>query len=455
MVIGLALQACTHMRHARVHFAGTPRELTTRIRPMNEYYYDEDELDDDLFSFAPPQECDSPYTITQINNGVADILEGGNTLIWFVGEISNFKRHSSGHCYLRLKDRDSQVPAVIWRSTAQRIKLDLEDGMEVTGLASLRVYRKGGYYQLDIRRVQPAGLGELYAAFEALKKRLESEGLFDDAHKKPLPRSVSRLGVITAKTGAALRDVMRVVVQRSPRTDIVLHNVRVQGETAAAEIAAAVKRFNACDDIDLLIVGRGGGSIEDLWAFNEETVARAIFESDIPVISAVGHETDFTIADFVADARAPTPSAAAEMAVPDEEESRRYFVALAKRCVAGYIERIRGMRGRLTVASRAPALRDPVRRLVEARQTIDDERGRASRAMGALLRDCVGNLGAAAGRLQALSPLAVLGRGFSVVTTEDGSAVRNSAQLHDGDTVTMRFSSGSARGRIEHTDTEH
>ncbi|MBD3240895.1 MAG: exodeoxyribonuclease VII large subunit [Chitinivibrionales bacterium] len=285
------------------------------------------------FEFRPPLECEQPYTVSQINNGVAEILEAGNTLIWFIGEVSNCKLHTSGHCYLRLKDSHSQIPAVIWRSTFQRLPFTPENGQEVSGVAAIRVYRKGGYYQLDIRRMQPGGLGELYAAFEALKKRLMAEGLFDEEHKLPLPATVSTIGVITSKTGAALRDIVRVVKTRAPGTDIVLTNVRVQGDGAAAEIAAGIRRFNEHGGVDLLIVGRGGGSIEDLWAFNEETVARAIYESQIPIISAVGHETDFTIADFVADVRAPTPSAAAEAAVADDRERRRHFLTATRRLV--------------------------------------------------------------------------------------------------------------------------
>jgi exodeoxyribonuclease VII large subunit len=223
-----------------------------------------------------PISCQQPYTISQINEAVSARLEAGNTLVWFTAEISNFKRHSSGHCYLRLKDADSQIPAVIWSSAAARLDFAVEDGMEVLGIAALRVYRKGGYYQLDIQRIQPAGLGALYAAFEALKARLDKEGLFSDDHKKPIPLTVKRLGVVTSKTGAALRDIITVVCSRAPGTDIVLVNARVQGELAAAEIAHALEQLNEHDGVDCIIVGRGGGSIEDLWPFNDERVARAV-----------------------------------------------------------------------------------------------------------------------------------------------------------------------------------
>ena len=208
--------------------------------------------------------------------------------------------------------------------------------MQVIAIASIRVYQRGGYYQLDIHRLQPAGLGALYAAFLALKEKLEKEGLFDAARKKKLPKTVNTLGVITSKKGAALQDIIKVVRARSPRTNIMLIDVAVQGDTAASRIAQAIRDMNAYAKVDCIIVGRGGGSIEDLWPFNEEIVARSIAESDIPIISAVGHEIDFTIADFVADVSAPTPSAAAEMAVPDDRENRRYFYSLAQRLYADF-----------------------------------------------------------------------------------------------------------------------
>jgi len=403
----------------------------------------------DLF-LRPPAECEQPYTVTQINEGVARRLEAGNTVVWFTGEISNFKRHTSGHCYLRLKDAASQVPAVVWSSNVRRLDFEPWDGAEVTGVAALRVYQKGGYYQLDIQRMQPAGLGALFAAFEALKKKLAAEGLFDEARKRPLPDSVATVGVVTSKTGAALRDIVRVVASRAPGTDILLCNVAVQGNKAAAKICAGIAAMNAHGGADILIVGRGGGSIEDLWAFNEEAVARAIAASRIPVISAVGHETDFTIADFVADARAATPSAAAEMAVADGQERRRYFTAAAQRFVNGFARLLGARRDRFAAVSSSPGLRKPAVMILEARQTIDDRRARLGRALGILLKQDAAQLRAAGRRLHALSPLKVLSRGYAVVTREDGAAVRDSGQVRPGDRVRMRFSAGGADARIEH-----
>ncbi len=407
------------------------------------------------FGFRPPLECEHPYTVSQITNGIAEMLEAGNTLVWFIGEISNFKRHTSGHCYFRLKDAYSQIPAVIWSSTFRRLAFKPESGQEVSGVAAIRVYRKGGYYQLDIRRMQPGGLGELYAAFEALKKRLAAEGLFEEQRKRPLPPAVTTIGVITSKTGAALRDIIRVVKTRAPGTDIVLANVRVQGDGAAGEIAAAIRRFNDHGGVDLLIAGRGGGSIEDLWAFNEEAVARAIGESKIPIISAVGHETDFTIADFAADVRAPTPSAAAETAVADDRERERYFLAAARRFITGATRYFDTRRRQLEQLKTRPALRLPVRRLLDSRQVLDDNRARAYRAMGVATRQRVSALRAAAGRLSALSPLRVLERGYSVVLSSDGAAVRDSAQLSAGEHVALRFSRGRAEATITGTSNEN
>lgn len=413
---------------------------------LEESAYDED--GHAPFGFRPPLECEQPYTVSQINTGIAQILEAGNTLVWFVGEVSNCKRHTSGHCYLRLKDAYSQIPAVIWSSTYQRLTYRPEDGQEVSGVAAIRVYRKGGYYQLDIRRLQPGGLGELYAAFEALKKRLMAAGLFDEAHKQPLPSAVNAIGVVTSKTGAALRDIVRVVKTRAPGTDIVLTNVRVQGDGAAEEIAAGIRRFNRHGGVDVLIVGRGGGSIEDLWAFNEEAVARAIYESSIPVISAVGHETDFTIADFVADVRAPTPSAAAETAVADDRERQRYFLTVSRRFIGGAMRCFETRRRELERLKARPALHQPVRRLLDSQQLLDDSRARAYRAMGVAMRLRLGALRASSGRLSALSPLRVLERGYSVVLKSDGSAVRDSRRLSAGEQVSIRFSRGHANATI-------
>ncbi len=416
---------------------------------MNTYYAD----DGEGFAFLPPSECSEPYTISGINEGIAAILESGNTTVWFTGEISNWKHHTSGHCYFRLKDAHSQVPAVLWSSAVPHLAFPPEDGMAVSGIASIRVYRKGGYYQLDVRRMQPAGRGALYAAFEALKKKLTAEGMFDEERKRSLPRSVTRLGVVTSGSGAALRDIVRVVATRAPHTDIVLYSVPVQGDGAAAQIARGIERMATHGGVDCMIVGRGGGSIEDLWAFNEEVVARAIVASPVPVISAVGHETDFTIADFAADVRAATPSAAAELAVADEEENRRYLAAVLRQFAVAAVRLFGDKRDALRRAARAPALRAGARRILDLRQELDDARQRTGRTIRRALHDRHIALGGLSARLNALSPLGVLQRGYAVVS-RDGAVVRHSAELSAGDTVDMRFAAGSATAQVSSTKEE-
>jgi exodeoxyribonuclease VII large subunit len=396
----------------------------------------------------PPIQCDEPYSVSEINAGIAAILEAGNTLVWIEGEISNFKRASSGHCYLKLRDEYTQIPAVLWRSNAAKLDFELEDGMAVMAIASLKVYQRGGYYQLDIHRIQPSGVGALYAAFEKLKRKLEQQGLFDEAHKKPLPESVRTLGVITARTGAAIRDIIKVVAHRAPQTDILLKSITVQGDKAPKEIVQAIQDMNDYGDVDVIIVGRGGGSVEDLWAFNDEAVAQAIYNSHIPVISAVGHEIDFTIADFVADVRAPTPSAAAEIAVPDGHANRRYFEALLERFTGSTTRYFTDVRERYNDCLCSPGMRKPIRMLSEIQQRRDELEGRQNRALSSYLRVTRANLSRYARQLQALSPLSVLGRGYSVVTNEKGETVRDAGPLKENDLLRIRFHRGEAEAEV-------
>jgi|WetSurMetagenome_2_1015567.scaffolds.fasta_scaffold00108_28 exodeoxyribonuclease VII large subunit len=400
------------------------------------------------YQFLPPQKRDTPYTVSEINGGIARILEGGNTLVWVEGELSGFKRASSGHCYLRLKDESSQVPAVLWKQSAAKLKFTPEDGMQVSAVASIRVYQKGGYYQLDIHRMQPSGLGALYAAFLALKENLEKEGLFDPARKKPLPETVSTLGVITSKRGAALFDIVKVVRSRSPRTNIVVMDVPVQGETAAPRIARAIADMNRYGKVDCIIVGRGGGSAEDLWAFNEEIVARAIAASAVPVISAVGHEIDFTIADFVADVRAPTPSAAAEIAIADDAENRRYFESLRRRLSSGIVALASGARAAFDSLAGSPGWRRAAEIADETRQSLDEMQNRRTLALRAFLDRTRLRLAGAAARLSALSPLSTLARGYSVVADASGATVTKASQVSNGDAIRIYFHSGGAEASV-------
>jgi exodeoxyribonuclease VII large subunit len=401
-----------------------------------------------VFSFVQPQKAEKPYTVSEINQGVGSIIEAGNTLVWVEGELSNFKKASSGHCYLKLKDAQSQIPAVIWKNVASELSFEPQDGMQIIAIASVRVYTRGGYYQLDLHKIQPAGVGALFAAFEKLKRKLEAQGLFDPARKKPLPPRIGRLGVITSKNGAALHDIVKVTRSRSRRIDIIVIDVPVQGEKAAPAIVQAIRDMNTFGAADCIIVGRGGGSIEDLWAFNEESVALAIAQSTIPIISAVGHEIDFTIADFVADVRAPTPSAAAEMAIADDEQNRRYFIARAQYIARRFISYFSTVRSSYQRLLQRPGLRRAMRITVEARQTADDLQQRRRRAMENILRHLRDRHGRAASHLHALSPLNTLARGFSVVAKTDGTVLKNVANVAAGERIAIRFFKGEAQADV-------
>lgn len=281
-------------------------------------------------------------TVSQINGYVKKILDNNIILnnVWVKGEISNFKHHYSGHLYITLKDEGGVLKSVMFRTSAQSLSFEPSDGMKVLARGRISVYEAGGSYQLYIEEMIPDGVGELYIAYEQLKKRLDEEGLFDNRYKKSIPPFPKTVGVVTASTGAAVRDIINVITRRCPMTEIIIYPAQVQGSGASKSIVKAIEYFNALDCVDTLIVGRGGGSIEDLWAFNEEETARAIFNSHIPIISAVGHETDFTIADFVADMRAPTPSAAAEIAVPSMIELANRILTNKERISQSMIKRI-------------------------------------------------------------------------------------------------------------------
>jgi len=279
-------------------------------------------------------------SVIELTSSIKQLLESNFSKIWVTGEISNYTHHSSGHRYFTLKDDRAQIKCVMWKGVGRSLKFEPENGMQVNLNGQVTVYEKSGQYQLISSAIMPVGIGPLELAFQQLKEKLDKEGLFADSHKQPLPGFPETIGVITSPTGAAVRDVIKVLRRRAPWIKIIIRPATVQGDVASADIAAAIREFNEFNDVDLLIVGRGGGSLEDLWAFNEEATARAIFESKIPVISAVGHQVDFTISDFVADLRAPTPSAAAEMAVPDGSEIYGFLkenLSLLVRAITGKI----------------------------------------------------------------------------------------------------------------------
>jgi exodeoxyribonuclease VII large subunit len=390
----------------------------------------------------------TPLTVTDLTLLVKDLLEEEFRDVWVVGEIGNLTRARSGHVYLTLKDEGAALSAVMWRSVAERLRFELEEGQELLVRGRLNVYPPRGTYQLDIRMAEPRGLGALQAAFEKLKAKLAAEGLFDPGRKRPLPFLPAVVGVVTSPTGAAVRDILTVLARRLPRLTVLLWPARVQGEGAAEEVARGIEGLNRRGGVDVLIVGRGGGSLEDLFAFNEERVARAIAESRIPVVSAVGHEVDFTIADFVADVRAPTPSAAAEIVVPSERELRamlRSFRArldgVARAVLDARRERVRALEG-------AFGLRRLPDRLRMFAQRLDEQ----SRALRRLATDRIAaarqRVVALAARAEGLSPLRVLARGYSL-TTLDGAVLTSPEGVPAGALIRTRLAKGTLDSRVE------
>ncbi len=381
------------------------------------------------------------YSVSELTRDIKQILETSLPRLWVEGEISNFKRHSSGHLYFTLKDESAQIRCVMWRFKANGLLFRMEDGMKIVARGDVQVYERGGNYQLIVQQLQPAGVGALQLAFEQLKKKLHAEGLFDEARKKPVPPYPERVGVVTSPTGAAIRDIVSVISRRFPSVEIILFPVRVQGEGAAREVAAAIEAFNAWGKADVLIVGRGGGSLEDLWAFNEEIVARAIFNSTLPVISAVGHEVDYSIADFVADHRAPTPSAAGEMVVRDRQELLGITAYYREKFSTTMLQRIGNLREKIENLQRSYAFRRP-EDIVQQKMLRLDELSKSIQTAQthylSLKKQGLQNL---QNQLKALSPMAVLERGYSLCF-KDGAVVKDVAQLRALDMVEVRLARG-------------
>ena len=417
------------------------------------------------------------YSVTRLNNEIKDLLDAvpGYRNLLVQGEISNYKAHSSGHHYMTLKDEGAAINAVMFRSDAMRLKFRLENGMKVIVRARVSSFPRTGQVQLYISEVIPDGAGALNLAFEQLKRKLQAEGLFDPAHKKPIPSCPQRIALVTSPTGAAVRDMIRILGRRWPLAKVTLYPAQVQGQGAAESIARALLLANAVGEADVILCGRGGGSMEDLWAFNEEVVARAIYDSDIPVISAVGHEPDVTIADFVADLRAPTPSGAAELAVPDRAEYALSVRTLDTRLRTAAHKQIEARRQRLTTLQERLELRTPANYIAEKRLLLDQMTDRLCAALPArltreeqkltvlrqrLLTAGQGSLhwrrlrfAQTVATLDAISPLRVLARGYAVATRgKRGAVVTDAAALEAGDTLHVRFAKGAANCRV--TDTE-
>jgi exodeoxyribonuclease VII large subunit len=398
------------------------------------------------------------YRVSQITAYIKELLDGDYALqdLWLEGEVSNYSRAASGHVYFTLKDEEAQIRCVMWRSQVERQAYVPQNGEAIVVHGRISVYEAGGQYQLYVDDIQPAGDGLLYLQFGALKERLAAEGLFDVERKRPLPSFPQRLGVVTSPTAAALRDIVNVLRRRYPLVEVVLSPTLVQGDEAPPQIVAAIQVLNQLTDVDAIIVARGGGSLEDLWAFNDERVARAIYASQSPVVTGVGHETDFTIADFVADVRAPSPSAAAELAVPDQQELRGAVASWRGRLV-------QLMKGQIEEERRALQYREQVLRRFSPQAQINSYRQQIDDVMRSTLAGLKHSLALARERLrtldsqlQTLSPLATLERGYAIARhLGTGKVVRSVAQVVAGDRLEVRVSDGQFESTVEVAQQRH
>lgn len=389
-------------------------------------------------------------SVTQVNLYVKDVIARDDILcdILVKGELSNFKAHSSGHMYMSLKDDSGVIRAVMFRSSAAKLNFKPQNGTKVIAHGRIGVYERDGQYQLYIDDMQQDGRGDLYAAFEQLKIKLDAEGLFDRAHKKALPKYPKKIGVVTAPTGAAVRDIINVLSRRFLYSDIILYPVLVQGESSAENIVEAIEYFNYSGKADVLIVGRGGGSIEDLWSFNDERVARAAYKSEIPIVSAVGHEIDFTILDFVADLRAPTPSAAAELVVPSQNELAEKFENVYKTMYRQSMRIIEKKRLQTDKCKDRAIFKNPLRNLDTERQYLDSLVQMLERNSAALISAKKQMAAETIAKLDALSPLGTLSRGYSFAKDDSGRVIKSVSQVGKGDKLTVRVSDGEFNAEV-------
>lgn len=375
------------------------------------------------------QELSQVFTVSEITSQIKTVLETSFPTVWIEGEISNFRHHSSGHMYFTLKDDRAELKVVMFRRDNQFLRFTVEDGMKVLAQGNITVYEARGIYQLIVRQMEPAGLGTLYLAFEALKKKLAEEGLFADERKQPIPKFPSKVGVITSGTGAAIQDIQNVLGRRAPHVEIILRPTRVQGEGSADDIVAAIRDFEEFGDFDVLIVGRGGGSLEDIWPFNEEKVARAIVDCPIPIISAVGHESDFTITDFVADLRAPTPSAAAELVSPSREELQAFLNETVRRCRDSVMIGIEIAWQRLDALTTRYGFQQPQILIDQKQQMINDLDKRLSQRIQFKWGLQFSHFQGLQKRLLGANPKGILQRGYSIVYKLPDRQVVNRVRL--------------------------
>ena len=390
------------------------------------------------------------WTVSEVNAYLKTLMESDSSLqdLWVEGEISNLSRPASGHLYFTLKDQNSSLRCVMWKNRAALLKTPLQEGSAVEAHGNLSVYEQRGQYQLYVDFLRPRGEGKLYQEYQRLKDQLEEEGLFAPERKRPIPAWPERIGIVTSATGAAFQDMKETLQRRYPLVTILLAATAVQGENAPLEIVAALKRLYELKP-DLILIGRGGGSIEDLWAFNDERVARMIFESPVPVISGVGHETDFTISDFVADVRAPTPTAAAELAVPDQGEIRGFVEEFKTRLIRTAQGLLSEHRWKMDIFTRQITLLSPLGEINNGRQRLDEISSRLERALRGYLKGSRDLCSSFQARLSALNPEAILKRGYAVVTAEDGSMVYQVGRVSSGEHLQVRVSDGEFEVIVE------
>lgn len=396
------------------------------------------------------ERTDNVLSVSELNNFIKSMFENNRLLnsVHVRGEISNFTNHRSGHLYFSLKDEGGQIKAVMFRSSAMRLKFVPENGMKVTVFGSISVFPRDGVYQMYATSIQPDGIGALYLAYEQMKAKLEAEGLFDNIHKKELPRFPARIGVITSPTGAAVRDIINVLGRRYPLATVYLYPALVQGDGAAKTLIDGIDYFDRSGLVDTVIIGRGGGSIEDLWEFNNETLARRIFACTVPVISAVGHETDFTICDFVADKRAPTPSAAAELAVPDIRDLSLSVDALSDRSDRALVNATERARNKLERLKDSKVISDFGAVIEQLYDKVDELRKLASSSYESIISKKKLAFLTNAGKLEVLNPLSVMTRGYSVAE-KNGKTVAAVSDVDVGDVITVRLSDGEIGVKVE------
>ncbi len=399
---------------------------------------------------APAGDGRAVLTVAQLNAYIKQIIDSNDILsdVYIKGEISNFTNHRTGHFYFTLKDPDSLIRAVMFKSAASKLKFLPENGMKVIARGRVSAFVRDGQYQIYVEQMEPDGIGSLYIAFEQLKRKLEAEGLFSPARKRALPKIPTRIGIITSPTGAAVRDMINVTRRRFPLAKIVLFPSLVQGPDAPAQLIAGINHFNAAMSVDVIIIGRGGGSIEDLWAFNDENLARTVAASTIPVISAVGHETDFTICDFAADMRAPTPSAAAEIAVPDTLELKRKINNIVGHMELALTRALGARRTQLAQLAKSRALTSPQNFIDDKRMTLFSLSTRLEQDIKLALTDKRSRFASLTASLEALNPMSVISRGYSAVYDNSGKLIKSVSQIEKGDRFTFRTTDGSVVGDV-------